>query len=57
MENALLERERMDRMLEAGTVEEAAKVLTECGYPELQAVNVDTVDASWLRPERSCLGR
>ena len=33
MENSLLERERMDRMLEAGTVEEAAKVLTECGYP------------------------
>ena len=57
MENSLLERERMDRMLEAGTVEEAAKVLTECGYPELQAVNVDTVDAMLARPGRSCLGR
>lgn len=44
MENRLLEQERMDRMLEAATVEEAAKVLTECGYPELQVVNVDTVD-------------
>ena len=29
MENSLVERERMDRMLEAGTVEEAAKVLPE----------------------------
>lgn len=43
-EGRLLEQERMDRMLEAGTVEEAAKVLLECGYPELQVVNVDTVD-------------
>ena len=56
MENALLERERMDRMLEAGTVEEAAKVLTECGYPELQAVNVDTVDAMLAQAREELFG-
>ena len=44
MESRLLDRERMDRMLEAATVEDAAKVLVECGYPELSVVNVDTVD-------------
>lgn len=32
MENRLLNRERMERMLEARSNEEAAKVLTECGY-------------------------
>ena len=56
MENALLERERMDRMLESGTVEEAAKVLTECGYPELQAVNVDTVDAMLAQAREELFG-
>lgn len=35
MENRLLTRERMERMIEARTSEEAAKVLTECGYGEL----------------------
>ena len=38
MESRLLDRERMDRMLEAATVEDAAKVLVECGYPELSVV-------------------
>lgn len=34
----------MERMLEAATVEDAAKVLAECGYPEMPVVTVDTVD-------------
>lgn len=34
MENRLLTRERMDRMIEARDRAEALKVLTECGYPE-----------------------
>ena len=34
MENRLLTRERMDRMIEARDTAEALKVLTECGYPE-----------------------
>ena len=31
MENRMLSRERMERMLEARTDEDAAKVLSECG--------------------------
>lgn len=38
METRLLTRERMERMLEARTDEEAAKVLVECGYEELPAL-------------------
>ena len=34
MENRLLTRERMDRMIEARDDGEAMKVLTECGYPD-----------------------
>ena len=34
MENRLLTRERMDRMIEARDNAEAMKVLTECGYPD-----------------------
>ena len=34
MENRLLTRERMDRMIEARDTGEAMKVLTECGYPD-----------------------
>lgn len=44
MESRLLERDRMDRMLEAPTTEDAARVLVECGYPEMPVVTVDTVD-------------
>ncbi len=35
MENRLLTRERLERMLEANSHEEAAKILSECGYGEL----------------------
>ena len=38
MENKLVTRERMERMLEARTGDEAAKVLVECGYEELTAL-------------------
>ncbi len=34
MENRLLTRERMDRMIEARDTAEAMKVLVECGYPD-----------------------
>lgn len=34
MEGKLLTRERMERMLDARTADEAAKVLSECGYPD-----------------------
>ena len=34
-ESALLTRERLERMTAAPDFDEAAKILTECGYPEL----------------------
>lgn len=46
LERSLLTRERMERMLEAQTNEEAVKVLVECGYPELPVVDVDSVNAA-----------
>lgn len=44
LERKLLSRDRMERMLEARSNEDAAKVLTECGYPELTEVNVDVLN-------------
>lgn len=45
-ENALLTRERMDRMLEAATDADAVRVLVECGYPEIPNVDVDGINAA-----------
>lgn len=44
LENRLLTRERTQRMLDAGSVAEAAKVLAECGYPELTQLTPDAID-------------
>lgn len=44
MERNLLSQERVDRMLDASTTEEAAKVLTECGYSEMNAVTGDELE-------------
>lgn len=44
MERNLLNHERMERMLEARSNEDAVKVLTECGYPELAEVTADALD-------------
>lgn len=44
MENSLLTQARMERMLDAPTAEDAAKVLAECGYQELSRVDVDSVN-------------
>ena len=38
MENRLVTRERMERMVEARSDDEAVKVLAECGYEELPAL-------------------
>ena len=43
LESSLLTGERMTRMLEAPTTEDAVKVLSECGYPELTPLNVNTI--------------
>ena len=45
MENSLLTRSRMDRILEARSREEVAKVLQDCGYPELDASLPEELDA------------
>ena len=46
MENGLLSRERMEQILEARTDEDAAKLLQECGYPDLDAGRPDAMDAA-----------
>lgn len=51
MESKLLSAERMERMLTAHSVEEAARVLVECGWPELGELTGDSIDAA-LAAER-----
>ena len=46
MENRLLTRERMERMIDAKDHAEAAKVLSECGYGELSEVTGDALEAA-----------
>lgn len=45
-ENFLLSRERMERMLDARTKEEAAKILTECGYGNLEPLSAQSLSRS-----------
>lgn len=44
LENSLLTRERMERMLDARSDDDAAKVLQECGYPEVNAARPEALD-------------
>lgn len=44
MENNLLNRERMERMLDAASIEDAAKVLQECGYAEMSQVGAQALE-------------
>lgn len=44
MERGLLTNERIERMLDAHTNEDAAKVLTECGYPEMNEITGSELD-------------
>lgn len=46
MENGLLNRERLEQLLEARSDEDAAKLLQECGYPELDPGKPDEMDAA-----------
>lgn len=46
METRLLTREQMDRLLDSKDSGDAAKLLQECGYPELNAANPDKLDAA-----------
>lgn len=53
LEASLLTRERMQRMLDAPTAEDSAKILSECGYPEMNpltlAVIAETLSAEHAR--------
>ena len=49
MENRLLTRERMERMLEARADEDAAKVLSECGYEEMGTLSHAALDEALAR--------
>ena len=44
LERGLLTRERMEQMVEAKMAEDAAKVLTECGYPEMAAMTPSALE-------------
>ena len=44
MERGLLTKERIEQMLDAHTNEDAAKVLSECGYPEMNEVTSSELD-------------
>lgn len=45
LENQLLSRERMEQMLEARTMEEALRVLNDCGYHEPEDDSPEGIDA------------
>ena len=48
LECKLLTRERMERMLDAGTDEEAAKVLLECGYAEAPGPSAEDLERALM---------
>lgn len=43
-EAKMLDRDRMDRMLSAGSFADAAKLLTDCGYEDMSAMDAKGVD-------------
>jgi V/A-type H+-transporting ATPase subunit C len=43
-ENSFINADRMDQMVSAASDEEAMKIAQECGYSEVESVNVDTVN-------------
>lgn len=51
MENRLLNAERMDRMIDARELIDAAKVLTECGYEDLSEVTPSSLDEMLARSQ------
>lgn len=51
MENRLLNAERMERMIDAKSLPEAAKVLTECGYPELTSVTPSALEEALAKAQ------
>ena len=54
-ENGLLSRERLERMAAAPDFDEAAKVLAECGYPELSGVSDAELEEAFSARRRAVL--
>lgn len=54
MERGLLDRARAERVLAAPTEEAAARVLRECGYPDLAGVTGRALEAALARRQGSC---
>lgn len=52
LEASLLTHERMTRMLEAPSAEDAAKILSECGYPEMVPLNAKTIQETLAAEHR-----
>ena len=55
MERNLLTRERMERMLDAATNEEAVKVLAECGYPELTELTANGLEEALAEKQKETM--
>lgn len=51
MENRLLTTERMERMIEARELSEAAKVLTECGYEDMGQVTAQAIEETLFKAQ------
>lgn len=52
LEVTLLTQDRMNRMLAASTSDDAARVLTECGYPEMVPLDVYTIQTTLAAQQR-----
>jgi V/A-type H+-transporting ATPase subunit C len=55
-EASLLSRERLERMVEAADFDEAARILTECGYPELAGATDRQVEQAFSARRAQTLG-
>ena len=56
-EASMLGRDRMDRMLAAGSYAEAAKLLAECGYEDLSGADAAGIDAALTKHRNGDLCR
>ena len=45
-EGKMLNAERAERMLEAATFEDAAKLLTDCGYEDMSGMNAGEIETA-----------
>lgn len=55
LENQLLNRERMEQILEAKTDAEVVKIIQECGYPELPIRDPEAMDAALAEARQSAM--